>query len=65
MWYDFLSKHTVRWSRQRITEDYKRTEVLELLGLKVIRFTNIEVDTNFEWVCEQIDFETKKRLNNC
>ena len=34
--------------------DKERTRVLEVYGLRVIRFTNDEVVQNFEGVCEQI-----------
>jgi len=34
--------------------DKIRTEYLETLGLKVIRYTNIEINKNFEGVCEDI-----------
>jgi very-short-patch-repair endonuclease len=34
--------------------DARRTEILEGYGLKVIRFTNQEVLTNFEAVCQRI-----------
>ena len=35
--------------------DNFRTEILEGYDLKVIRFTNWQVDTNFEGVCKYID----------
>ena len=35
--------------------DAKRTEVLEVYGLRVIRFTNDEVLHNFEAVCQCIE----------
>ena len=34
--------------------DEKRTKILEGYGLRVLRFTNIEVLKNFEAVCEAI-----------
>jgi len=36
-------------------KDEFRTEKLEKYGLKVIRFTNHQIDTNFKKVCEYID----------
>ena len=36
-------------------KDIRRTEILEGYNLKVLRFTNQEVDKEFYWVCEQID----------
>ena len=35
--------------------DNERDAVLELYGLKVVRFTNKEVTKNFDVVCKQID----------
>ena len=42
--------------------DKFRTEILEKYGLKVIRFSNTEIDTNIHNVCVAIDKEIKKRL---
>ena len=36
-------------------KDEFRTEILEGYNLKVIRFTNRQIDTNFRGVCEYID----------
>ena len=85
LWYDFLSKYTVRFQRQKAIDDFIadfycyeaklvieidgsqhythegkekdefRTEVLEGYDLKIIRFTNRQIDTNFHGVCEYID----------
>ena len=35
--------------------DKERTGLLEEFGLEVIRFSNLDVDTNFEGVCAEID----------
>ncbi len=40
---------------QGIEYDRKRTQYLEKLGLKVIRFSNLDIDRNFSGVCEEID----------
>lgn len=37
-----------------VAYDIERTQILEWLWLKVIRFTNEEVMKNFNWVCENI-----------
>lgn len=42
--------------------DNLRTEFLEAFSLHVIRFTNCEVDTNFDGVCQMIDLEVKSRI---
>ena len=52
---------------QHFTEEGKlrdelRTEILERYGLKVIRFTNREIDTKFSAVCEAIDAAVKASL---
>lgn len=43
--------------------DEKRTNFLEGLGMKVIRFSNLDVDRNFSGVCLEIDSIVKSRLN--
>lgn len=43
--------------------DEKRSEVLQCLGLLVLRFTNIEITTNFEGVCYMIDKTVKERTS--
>jgi len=92
LWYDFLSKHKIRFQRQKAidnfiadfychkakliieidgsqhyTEEGKqkdefRTEILEGYDLKVLRFTNRQIDTNFRGVCMYIDTVVKKSL---
>ena len=85
LWYDFLSKHPLRFQRQRVIGPYIadfychaahlvieidgaqhfteeglqydriRTAVLESHELRVIRFTNREIDQYFDSVCRMID----------
>ena len=40
---------------QGMSSDAERTAVLESFGLKVIRYSNREIDNEFASVCEQID----------
>ena len=52
---------------QHFTPDGKeyddfRTEVLNKYGLKVLRFSNNDIDTNIYNVCDVIDAEVKSRL---
>ena len=52
---------------QHYTEEGKssdefRTYVLESYGLKVIRFTNAQIDKNFRGVCEYIDKIVKQEI---
>ena len=42
--------------------DHKRTKVLEKYGLKVLRFSNLDVDTNFIGVCQYIDQVVHNRV---
>ncbi len=50
------------FTEQGTRQDEFRTEILEGYGLKVIRFTNQQVDTNFIGVCEYIDIVVKECL---
>ena len=43
------------YTEDGITHDEFRTEILEGYDLKVIRFTNIQINQNFEGVCWYID----------
>lgn len=40
--------------------DIERTQILEWLWLKVIRYTNKEITENFTWVCEDINKYLRK-----
>ena len=44
--------------------DKVRTEFLNALDLHVIRFTNKEVDENFDGVCQMIDIEVQARIKS-
>ena len=44
-------------------QDAARTETLEEYGLYVLRFSNKDVDENFDGVCRAIDMAIKKRLD--
>lgn len=46
-----------------IRKDEFRTEVLEEFDLRVIRFSNNQVNTNFRGVCEYIDIVVKSSLS--
>ena len=52
------------YTLQGQTYDNERSKILESYNLKVIRFSNYEIDTMFDSVCEVIDREIKKRLEN-
>ena len=53
------SQHFTEEGKQK---DEFRTEILEGYDLKVIRFTNRQIDTNFKGVCEYIDLVVKNAL---
>ena len=40
---------------EQIKKDFVRTKYLESLGLRVLRFTNLDLVKNFQSVCEEID----------
>ena len=43
-------------------KDQCRTQILNQYGLKVIRFSNTDIDKNFYSVCTVIDTEVKNRV---
>ena len=53
------SQHYTEKGKQN---DKFRTEVLEGYDLKIIRFTNRQIDTNFQSVCEYIDTTVQASL---
>ena len=50
------------YSEEGVKSDEFRTETLEGYDLKVIRFTNYQIDTNFCGVCRYIDDIVKASL---
>lgn len=50
------------YEEQAMSDDAERTNVLEQYGLKVIRYSNREIDREFSSVCEQIDQIIQSRL---
>ena len=50
--------------KQHYISDYDifRTEILEGYGLKIIRFTNKQINTRFKEVCSYIDSVVKKAV---
>lgn len=50
------------YEERGIAYDAERTAYLESLGLKVIRYSNRDINRNFSAVCEQIDLIIKERL---
>ena len=50
------------YEEQGIERDKERTAILEQYGLKVIRFSNLEIKQNFQGVCTAIDLAVKERM---
>ena len=46
------------------TQDEERTNILEKYGIYVLRFSNKDIDENFEGVCQMIDMVITKRIEN-
>lgn len=53
------SGHYTKQGRER---DQERTEILEKYGICVLRFSNSDVDDNFEGVCYMIDKIINERV---
>jgi very-short-patch-repair endonuclease len=92
LWYDFLSKYSPKFQRQKAIDNFIadfycheaklvieidglqhtteecalkdefRTEILESYGLRVIRFTNHQIDTRFNDVCKYIEYVVKEKF---
>ena len=45
-----------------IKNDEERTKILEQKGLKVLRYTNLQISREFEGICIQIDSVVKERI---
>ena len=52
------------YTNQGKAHDEKRTEILEGFGIYVLRFSNKDVDDNFEGVCQTIDRIIKERIQS-
>ena len=50
------------YKEQGLAYDQERTAILAQYGLKVLRFSNLDVDKNFEGVCTAIDLTVKERM---
>ena len=54
------SQHYTKEGKEK---DEVRTEILEEYGLKVIRFSNYQINTNFDGVCKYIDIVVKREMD--
>lgn len=50
------------YAPEQAEKDARRTAELERMKLIVLRFSNLEVDRNFNGVCEQIDRVVRSRI---
>ena len=50
------------YEAQGVAYDTERSAVMTAHGLEVLRFSNRDVDKNFQSVCEQIDLTIQRRL---
>ncbi len=48
------------FTKQAVLYDEERTKRFNEMGIRVIRFTNVEVLQGFEWVCGEIEKELRK-----
>jgi len=47
---------------QQLTRDAARSRTLERMELTVLRFSNLDIDQNFNGVCQSIDLAVKRSL---
>ena len=60
---EWVKRILAQWDTEEGRQkDEFRTEILEGYDLKVIRFTNRQINTNFRGVCEYIDAAVKASL---
>ena len=52
------------FSEEGLAYDTERTEYLEGLGLRVVRFSNWQIKTDFRGVCEKIDWVVRERTSS-
>ena len=51
------------YTEEQIIKDNLRTKELENMNLSVLRICNLDIDRNFECVCEKIDLAVKNLLS--
>ena len=50
------------YTEEGIEYDSIRSEIINVLGVEVIRFSNYDIDNNFEGVCFEIDRIVSERV---
>lgn len=51
------------FENEELQRDAERTAFLEQYGLKILRIPNIEINRNFQSVCEYIDLQIKEAIH--
>ena len=51
------------YEKDAMEYDEFRTKIINLYNIEVLRFSNYDVDNNFEGVCAVIDKAVKERMN--
>ena len=51
------------YTQEGMDYDNLRSEIINIYGIKVIRFSNYDIDKNFEGVCEEINKTIAEQLN--
>ena len=57
-----MTRQEKHYTKQGITHDAARTKIFEKYGIHVLRFSNKDIDDNFEGVCYSIDKTINERL---
>ena len=55
---------TQHYEPEGVASDAARSAFLKSLGLEILRFSNREIDREFQSVCAQIDLTIQQRLQN-
>ena len=50
------------YEENALVYDELRTKIINIYGIEVIRFSNYDIDTNFEGVCIEIDNVVQERI---
>ena len=51
------------YTQEGIDYDKLRSDIINIFGIKVIRFSNYDIDKNFEGVCEEINKVIAEQLS--
>ena len=51
------------YTQDGMVYDKLRSDIINIYGIKVIRFSNYDIDKNFEGVCEEINKAIAEQLS--